>query len=114
MCLREDLMIPMTFLGLALAAGLSAGASAHAQGAPTPTRPDPLNPAAAVPAAAHATALARYRSAADVKVGSWREANDAVTRIGGWRVYAREAAQPEAATAPAPAASQPPSGSVRP
>lgn len=108
-------MTPPTFLGLlALAAGLAAGASAQAQGAPAPTRPDPLNPGAAVPAATHASALARYRSAGDFKVGSWREANDAVTRIGGWRVYAREAAQAEAATVPAPAASQPPGGSVRP
>ncbi len=107
-------MIPTTFLGLALTAGIAAGASAQAQGAPAPTRPDPLNPGAAVPAATHASALARYRSAGDVKVGSWREANDMVARIGGWRVYAREAAQPEATTAPAPAASQPPSGSVRP
>lgn len=104
-------MIPTTFLRLALAAGFAAGASAHAQSAPTPTRPDPLNPGAAVPAATHATALARYRSAGDAKVGSWREANDTVARIGGWRVYAREAAQPEAV--PAPAASQPTSGSGR-
>lgn len=107
-------MIPTTFLGFALAAGLSAGAAAQAQGAPTPTRPDPLNPAAAVPTAAHTSALARYRSAGDVKVGSWREANDMVARIGGWRVYAREAAQPEAARAPAPAASHPHGGSSRP
>jgi hypothetical protein len=107
-------MIPTTFFGLALAAGLAAGAAAHAQGAPAPTRPDPLNPAAAVPAATHASALARYRSAGEVKVGSWREANDAVTRIGGWRAYAREAALPEAAPARAPAASQPPGGSIRP
>lgn len=109
-------MIPTTFLRLALAAGFAAGASAHAQSAPTPTKPDPLNPGAAVPAASHATALARYRSAGDVKVGSWREANDMVARIGGWRVYAREAAQPEAAqpeAVPAPAASQPTSGSGR-
>jgi hypothetical protein len=108
-------MIPPTFLGLAaLAAGLAVGASAHAQGTPAPSRPDPLNPGAAVPAATHASALARYRSAGEVKVGSWREANDAVTRIGGWRVYAREAAQAEVAPAPAPAASQPLGGSVRP
>lgn len=108
----EDLMIPTNFLGLALAAGLVAGASAHAQGAPTPTRPDPLDSGAAVPAATHAASLARYRGAGEVKLGSWREANDAVTRIGGWRVYAREAAQPEAAHAPA--ASQAPGASVRP
>lgn len=107
-------MIPTTFLGLGLAASLAIGASAHAQSAPTPTRPDPLNPGATVPAATHASALARYRSAGDVQVGSWREANDTVARIGGWRVYAREAAQPEAATAPAPAASQPSGGAVRP
>lgn len=107
-------MTPTTCLWLALAAGLSAGASAQAQGAPTPPRADPLSPGAAVPAATHSSALARYRSAGDVKVGSWREANDIVARIGGWRVYAREAAQPEAPTAPAPAASQPPGGSVRP
>lgn len=108
-------MIAPTFLGLlALTAGLAAGASAHAQGAPAPTRPDPLNPGTAVPAATHTSALARYRSAGDVKVGSWRDANDTVTRIGGWRVYAREAAQAESAPVPAPAASQPPGGSVRP
>lgn len=107
-------MIPTTFLGFALAAGLAAGASAHAQGAPTPTRPDPLNPGTTVPAATHTSALTRYRSTGDVKVDSWREANDMVARIGGWRVYAREAAQPEAASAPAPAVSQSPSGSVRP
>jgi hypothetical protein len=103
-------MVPTTLLGLALAAGLAAGA--HAQGAPTPTRPDPLNSGAAVPAATYASALARYRSATEVRVGSWREANDTVARIGGWRVYAREAAQPEAAPAPAP--SQPTRGSGRP
>jgi hypothetical protein len=108
-------MIPPTFLGLAaLATGLAVGAAAQTQGAPAPTRPDPLNPGAAVPAATHTSALTRYRSAGEVKVGSWREANDAVTRIGGWRVYAREAAQPEAAPVPAPAASPPPGGSVRP
>jgi hypothetical protein len=28
-------------------------------------------------------------------VGSWREANDTVNRIGGWRAYAREAKQPQ-------------------
>ena len=108
-------MIRPTFLRLAtLAASLSAGTAAHAQGAPAPTRPDPLNPGTAVPAATHTSALARYRSASEVKVGSWRDANDAVTRIGGWRVYAREAAQAEPAPAPAPAAAQPPGGSVRP
>ena len=101
-------MNPTIHLGLAVAACLAVSASAHAQSAPAPAKADPLNPAAAVPAAIHATTLTRYRPSGDVKVGSWREANDTVTRIGGWRVYAREAAQPESATSapgstPAPA-----------
>ena len=114
-----------THLGLAVVAGLAVAATVHAQSAPKPANPDPLNPGAAVPAAIYTSPLARYRPAGDVKVGSWREANDTVTRIGGWRVYAREAARPEfteqapAATsgstpapagAPAPAASRPMGG----
>jgi hypothetical protein len=30
----------------------------------------------------------------------WREANDAVGKIGGWRFYAKEASQPDAADTP--------------
>lgn len=29
--------------------------------------------------------LSRYKPMTDQKLGSWREANDTVTRIGGWR-----------------------------
>ena len=35
--------------------------------------------------------LAAYRKFAEQPVGSWREANDQVGRIGGWRAYAIEA-----------------------
>ena len=41
-----------------------------------------------------------YRNHADQPVGSWREANDRVGRIGGWRAYAREAQGGGAASAP--------------
>ena len=51
--------------------------------------------------------FARYKSYRDEKTGSWREANDTVERIGGWRAYAKEAQQPEA---PAPAKSNPHAG----
>ena len=57
-------------------------------------RPDPLNAQAAIPPLLHESAFTQYRSLTDVPIGSWRDANDTVTRIGGWRVYAREAAQP--------------------
>ena len=40
-----------------------------------------------------------YRRFSDEKVGSWREANDNVGRIGGWREYAKEAQQPDAGAA---------------
>lgn len=48
--------------------------------------------------------LSRYKPMTDQKLGSWREANDTVTRIGGWRTYLKEAQAPDAKT-PTPAAS---------
>ena len=44
---------------------------------------DPLDAQAAVAPAVHASSLARYKPAGDLSVGSWREANDTVARIGG-------------------------------
>lgn len=44
--------------------------------------------------------LAGYQAYTEQAVGSWREANDTVGRIGGWRAYAREAAQPDSAAEP--------------
>ena len=85
---------------MAAACGLLLSAAAWAQAA---ARPDPLNPRAEVPPVVHRSALAAYRSAIDVPLGSWKDANDTVTRIGGWRTYLREAAQPDASGAPAPA-----------
>ena len=85
-----------------LAAGwLVAAAGTHAQPAPpgsvasTASHADPLRPDAAVPPMIYTSPLKRYRAARDVGVGSWREANESVTRIGGWRSHAREASQPE-------------------
>ncbi|HOM12965.1 MAG TPA: hypothetical protein PLB41_06570 [Rubrivivax sp.] len=76
--------------------------AAQAQGAGSPpvapaTRPDPLDAKTDVPALSYRSSFARYRAFNDDKPLSWREANDAVARIGGWRVYAREAQQPEPA-----------------
>ena len=75
---------------------------AHAQSAPLAPagRPDPLHAEAAVPPAEYHSALTDYRPLAEEKVAPWKETNDTVGRIGGWRVYAREAreAGPAAAT----------------
>ncbi|MFC5500166.1 hypothetical protein ACFPOE_21670 [Caenimonas terrae] len=59
-------------------------------------------PLAAQPLPAPA-ALEGYRSFDEPKPIPWREANDTVGRIGGWRAYAREAQGATASTAPAPA-----------
>lgn len=68
------------------------------------------------PAMAQVAAPPAYRSAfegyqpyTEEKPVNWKEANDSVGRIGGWREYAKEAQQPDpgsaapAAPAPAPA-----------
>ena len=67
---------------------------------------DPGDPKAAVPAAAYTSAFRRYRPNADAEVGAWRELNDHVGRIGGWRVYGREAS-PESASPAKPAGTSP-------
>lgn len=93
--------------GLPLIALLTAAslvqAQTQSQGAAARTeRADPLDAQVRVPAANHSSALASYRRLGDDKRIDWKEANEAVNRIGGWRAYAREAQQPEPApTAPA-------------
>lgn len=76
----------------------------------SPTRADPLDAGASTPAVQYRSPLADYRRHAEQPLGSWRQANETVTRIGGWRAYAREAAQTGAAPAPAPDAPAKPSG----
>jgi hypothetical protein len=79
--------------------------------AQTTVRPDPLNANAAVPALPYLSSFANYRRLSEEsKPLSWREANEAAARIGGWRVYAREAqmADPAIAAPAAPAVVAPP------
>lgn len=52
------------------------------------------DPQAAVPATTYRSAFRGYRAPAEDVVISWRDANDLVGSIGGWRVYAREAQEP--------------------
>jgi hypothetical protein len=81
--------------GLVLALSLFAGPALHAQ---QPYR----------------SALEGYRPFTDEKPIPWKQANDTVGRIGGWRAYAKEAhGEPAAAPASAPAAA-PASAPARP
>ncbi len=79
---------------------VAAQTATHTATPPT-TRPDPLNANAAVPALTYQSSFANYRRMnEESKPLSWREANDAAARIGGWRVYAREAQTPDPVPAP--------------
>lgn len=69
-------------------------AQVQAPQAPTASMPAArLAPAAAVPVprAASSSAFEGYKRFDDQPVGSWRDANDTVGRLGGWQAYAREA-----------------------
>lgn len=66
-------------------------------------------PAATIqsPAVSFRSALEGYQPYTDEKTVNWKEANDNVGRIGGWREYAKEARQaqtPDAAAKPDPRA----------
>lgn len=89
-------------------------AAAAAQGTPSSQamRPaaDPLDATAKVAPLLYKSALATYKRHGESEAVPWREANDRVGRIGGWRAYAREANAAEAPEAPASAAPVPQPG----
>jgi hypothetical protein len=52
------------------------------------------------------SALESYQPYRDEKIRPWKESNDTVGKIGGWRAYAKEAAEPaNPSGVPAPGAS---------
>lgn len=86
----------LSALGLAVTAALAAPVAGAQSAAPAPT-----------PTPSFLSALEGYQPFSDQQVAPWREMNDTVGRIGGWRAYAREAqegAKPSQAPAPAQAA----------
>jgi hypothetical protein len=101
-------MLPLRPRWLLPAAWLAAATAVHAGSVPpasSSSTPSPLDATVPVPLLGHESAFARYRGLADAEVTrSWKETNEHVGRIGGWRVYAREAQPPESAPTAAPAA----------
>ena len=83
----------------ALAALAASGVGAQTAGAPVAGTPAPQS----VAAVRYQSAFEGYQSYGDDKLLPWKETNDTVGKIGGWRVYAKEAqgAQPAAAKDPA-------------
>lgn len=67
---------------------------------------DPLDPGAQVPPLVIRSSLASYRRLGDPPTTPWRDANETVNRIGGWRTYLREG-QNNATPSAAPQAGSP-------
>jgi hypothetical protein len=101
MSITRFITIPFAVV-VAVTATAAPFARANAQG-DKPAAPDAADPKAAVPPVRYDSAFARYRPNAEAEVGAWRDANDHVGRIGGWRVYGREAIE-DPKTSPPPAA----------
>lgn len=66
---------------LALLAGSAAAQAPADAKTPQPSLPTKLQ---------YSSAIGAYQAYKDQPVQSWREANDRVGRIGGWRAYAKE------------------------
>lgn len=79
----------------------SAATQAHAQ---TAARSAPSVSSAEEGGPAYRSTFEGYQPFSDEKVGSWRESNDTVGRIGGWRAYAKEARQQPEQSGTAPTA----------
>lgn len=54
--------------------------------------PDPADVTAATPPTTYLSPFADYRPLGEEENTAWKDANDTVGKIGGWRAYAREAA----------------------
>jgi hypothetical protein len=118
---NEQREVPMLQPMLARWLAVSSGLLTLAASAQTPAAP-PARAAASAPVARTQAAPGEFRSAlegyqpySEVKRVPWKEANETVGKIGGWKAYAREAAAgqghqghagPAAPAAPTPAASQ--------
>jgi hypothetical protein len=63
--------------------------SVPAQSAPQASPPH--SQAEQAPAAAYRSTLEGYQPFTDEKIVPWKQANDGVGKIGGWRAYAKEA-----------------------
>jgi hypothetical protein len=60
----------------------------------------------------YTSVFSSYKPMTDQKLGNWRDANDTVTRIGGWRTYLKEAQTPDIVVPPTQTTN--PTGSVLP
>ncbi len=87
-------------------------AFAHAQPMPGAVPTAPVSSASTATPLQYFSIFTQYQPFKEQPLLPWREANDAVEKIGGWRFYAKEAQQADAAGKPAgpPAGTDPHAG----
>lgn len=104
-----------TALALSSLSTVAQNTTLVAQSSTSPSkRPDAADPKADVPPLVYSSVLQGYRPNDEVEVGAWKGINDNVGRVGGWRVYAKEARQPDAVAPSAGAASAPAGTDIKP
>lgn len=104
------LVLPLT---VALFASYSMPGWAQGSSVAAANHADPADAAARVPPLAHQSSFAAYRGFSEQEVKDWRENNDNVGRIGGWRAYAQES-RPSKPAAKNPAAPVAPGAAAKP
>ena len=95
---RRSAIAVAVAIAIAFAQTMTIAAAQSNTAMPSAGRSNPLDASAAVPQLTYESSFRNYQPLGNDKVGGWKEANDNVGRIGGWRVYAREAATPDAVT----------------
>ncbi len=68
-----------------------------------PSLRDPADVRAAVPDVIYVSPFQNYKTLGETKILPWKPANDLTEKIGGWRAYLKEAAQPDVVAPPASA-----------
>ena len=92
MTIRSYSHVPAMLAFSALMAGFLWTTQARAQAAAA-APPAPSVAAANTPPFAYRSALEGYQPHTDEKIANWKDANNTASRIGGWRAYAKEAAE---------------------
>lgn len=70
-----------------------------------PSQADPANAEAPTVPIPYRSAFTGYRPLREESVAAWKDSNDLAAKIGGWRVYAKEARQPDTPSVPPTSAS---------
>ena len=83
-------LFPMLWSACMAATAIPAWADSTAGG----RRADPQDATASVPQAVYRSPFESYRAFGEEKLKPWKEVNDTVGSIGGWRAYAKEAQAP--------------------